>query len=240
MRIAVCDDDALELQRTRDCIEACFPTKKDAGSAVVSTFGSGNELLEDIRAGGRYELLILDVVMPSLNGIDLAAKIRELNDNCRIIFLTSSADFAVDSYKVKAYYYLLKSEMKNELPNLLKKVSDEIAGEITSSILIKEKFRWTRIPLNRIKYVESMNHTVYFHLLHNETISSYTAINTYYDALEADPRFIKCHKSFVVNMSYVTSITGKEFILEGGVVVPISRNLLGQVKSTYFDYFFKR
>ena len=240
LKIAICDDDTLEIQRICSCIEECLPAKKGADGVVVRTFHAGNELLADMRTGGGYDLLILDVVMPGLNGIELAAKIREFSDSCKIIFLTSSIDFAVDSYKVKAYYYLLKSEMKTELPAILERAADEIVNETASSILIKEKTRWTRIPLIRIEYIESLNHTVYFHLHSKETVSCYTAINTYHDSLMSDQRFIKCHKSFVVNMSYVTSITGREFILEGGVAVPISRNLFAQVKNAYFDYFFKR
>ena len=96
------------------------------------------------------------------------------------------------------------------------------------------------MDLKKIKYVEICNHTVYFHLCCNETLSSYSTISTYHKVLLSDPRFIKCHKSYIVNMSCVTNITQKEFILEGGVSVPISRNLFGQVKNGYFDYMFKR
>ncbi len=240
MRIAVCDDDPLELQKIKGYVDAYPPIKKEDGGIVVGTFCSGSELLADIRAGGGYDLLILDIVMPGLSGIDLAARIREQDNACRIVFLTSSADFALDSYKVKAYYYLLKNQMKSELPALLQRAAGEIAKETASSILIKEKHRWTRVPIGRIQYAESSNHTVYFHLNHRETVSCYTTINAYHDVLLSDPRFVKCHKSFIVNMSYVAGLTGREFLLEGGGAVPISRNLFGQVKNQYFDYFFRK
>jgi len=240
LKIAVCDDDLLELKKTTGIIEEFAFLKKDAGNIAVRAFGSGSELLADIRRNGGYELLILDILMPGLSGIDLAAQIREQDDACKIIFLTSSSAFAVASYKVKAYYYLLKSDITNELPVLLQRVADEMADESLSSILIKEKYRWTRVDLKKIKYVESSNHTVYFHLRRNETISSYNTINAYHEVLLSDSRFIKCHKSYIVNMSYVTTITNKEFNLEGSVSVPISRNLFGQVKNGYFDFIFKR
>jgi DNA-binding LytR/AlgR family response regulator len=240
LKIAVCDDDPLELEKITGILKEHMRFNKKVDNIALKTFCSGTELLEGIQQSGGYDLLILDIVMPGLNGIDLAAKIREQDDACRIIFLTSSADFAVDSYKVKAYYYLLKSTMKNELPALLERSADEMAAETASGILIKEKYRWTRITLKNIKYVESLNHTVYFHLSNSETISSYNTINAYHDALLSDSRFIKCHKSYIVNMSYIINITGKDFILEGGALVPISRNLFGQVKDGYFDYFFKK
>jgi DNA-binding LytR/AlgR family response regulator len=133
LRIAVCDDDPLELQKIKGYVDAYPPIKKEDGGIVVGTFCSGSELLADIRAGGGYDLLILDIVMPGLSGIDLAARIREQDNACRIVFLTSSADFALDSYKVKAYYYLLKNEMKSELPVLLRRIAGEMAEETASA-----------------------------------------------------------------------------------------------------------
>lgn len=240
LKIAVCDDDSLEIKKIAGIIEKYTSLKKGIGDISLRIFGSGRELLDSIQRNGRYDLLILDIVMPGLNGIDLAAKIREQDGTCKIIFLTSSTDFAIDSYKVKAYYYLLKSNMKSELPILLQRAADEITDETASGILIKEKYRWTRVVLKKIKYVESINHTVYFHLSQNEIISSYNTINAYHDILLSDSRFIKCHKSYIVNMSYVMNVTSKDFILEDGTIVPISRNLFGQVKNEYFDYFFKK
>lgn len=240
LKIAVCDDDPLELKKTTGVIDEFKLSKRDADDISLRAFDSGIELLADIQRGGGYDLLILDILMPGLSGIDLAAQIREQDNASKIIFLTSSSDFAIASYRVKAYYYLLKSCIKNELPDLLQRAADETATEAASSILIKEKYRWTRVDLKKIKYVESCNHTVYFHFGSNETISSYSAINAYHQVLLSDPRFIKCHKSYIVNMNCVTNITNKEFILEGGVSVPISRNLFGQVKNGYFDFMFKR
>jgi two-component system, LytTR family, response regulator len=240
LKIAICDDDPSELKKATDMIEEFILLKRNFGDHVCRVFGSGSELLADIRLNGGYDLLILDILMPGLSGIDLATLIREQDDACRIIFLTSSSDFAVASYKVKAYYYILKSNIKTELPALLQSAADELAGETASSILIKEKYRWTRVPLKKIKYIESSNHTVYFHLSSNETISSYNTIQAYQQVVLSDSRFIKCHKSYIVNMNFVTNITHKEFVLEGNVTVPISRNLFGQVKDGYFDFMFKR
>ena len=238
MKIAVCDDDPLELQKIAELIDAHQPFL-NGGEITVNAFRSGGKLLSAIREGGGYDMLILDIVMPGMSGIELAAQIREQDDACRIIFLTSSPEFAVESYKVKAYYYLLKSTMKNELPALLRKAAGDLVHDAASSILVKEKSKWTRINLSRIAYIECVNHTVYFHLRNHETVSSYSTINAYHDVLLSDSQFIKCHKSFIVNMRCVASITGTEFILEGGVAIPISRSLFGQVKNAYFDYFFK-
>ena len=67
---------------------------------------------------------------------------------------------------------------------------------------------------------------------------SFGSLNEYHELLLADKRFVKCHKSYIVNMQYVASITGKDFVLDEDVCVPISRKMYPQVKDTYFDYFF--
>ncbi len=106
--------------------------------------------------------------------------------------------------------------------------------------MIKEKGKWTRVSIGAIRYVESINHTVHFHLHKKETVSCFASLNEFHELLLADKRFVKCHKSYIVNMQYVTSITGKDFVLGEGVNIPISRNVYPKVKDSYFDYFFTK
>lgn len=237
MNIAICDDNRLELQMIKDSVHDFFlhqPTEPIA----IHSFTKGEELLHNIQTFGAFDLLILDIMMPRINGIELAAKIRCLKDNCKIIFLTSSPEYALASYKVNAYYYLIKGSHINELHTLLQKALNEIQQADHTNILIKEKGKWTKVQIQRIQYVECINHTVYFHLHKDETISSFSTMNEFHDTLLSDKRFIKCHKSYIVNMQYVTSLTNKDFLLEEDRM-PISRNLYSMVKETYFDHIFK-
>ncbi len=238
MKIAICDDNRLELQQVEAIVQNFISSRQPLHPIRIHTFSNGNDLFLFTQKFGGFDLVILDIIMPGLNGIDLAARLRAHHDDCRIIFLTSSPEFAVDSYKVKAYYYLLKSSAGAEFHALLNRVLDEITEENTSGIVIKEKGKWTRVPLGSIRYVESINHTVYFHLNKKEAILSFGSLNEYHELLLADKRFVKCHKSYIVNMQYVTSITGKDFVLGEDVSVPISRKIYPQVKDAYLDYFF--
>ncbi len=240
MKIAICDDNELELSQVESIAEDFARLKQHLCPISIHTFSNGNDLFLFTQRFGGFDLVILDIIMPGLNGIDLAARLRAYNDHCRIIFLTSSPEFAVDSYKVKAYYYLLKNSAKTELHALLSRALDEIAEENASSVVIKEKGRWTRVSLSSIRYVESINHTVCFHLSKHEMISCFGSLNEYHEMLLAHKRFVKCHKSYIVNMQYVTSITGKDFVLGEDIRVPISRKMYPIVKDAYFDYFFTK
>ena len=238
MKIAICDDNKIELQQIEKKAADFAGLNQHLCPISIHTFSNGNDLFLFTQKFGRFDLVILDIIMPGLNGIDLAAKLRAFNDHCRIIFLTSSPEFAVDSYKVKAYYYLLKNSSAAELHTLLNRVLDEITEENTSNLVIKEKGKWTKVSFGSIKYVESINHTVQFHLYNKESILSFGSLNEYHELLLADKRFVKCHKSYIVNMQHVTSITGRDFVFGEDASVPISRKIYQQIKDAYLDYFF--
>ena len=235
MKIAICDDDAQDLQRIESAVcEFLFLKQNDS---AVYPFISGDSLLLFAEKHGCFDLVFLDILMPGSNGIEIAAEIRKKSDACRIIFLTSSPEFAVHSYRVGAFYYLLKDCSKNEIQAQLGRALAEINQDNSECLLIREKGKLTRVLIRTIEYLESNNHTICFHLYGGQTVSCLGTLGEYQDLL-ADKRFIRCHKSFIVNMSFVASISGNEFVLEGNQPVPISRNIYRQVKDTYLDYIF--
>jgi DNA-binding LytR/AlgR family response regulator len=182
-------------------------------------------------------LLILDVLMPGLNGIELATELRERLDDCKIIFLTGSPRFALDSYKVNAFYYLLKPFSTSELNTLIEKANNEIVEDNSNCLLLKEKGLLTKVKISDIKYIESNNHTIHFHLKNSRNISCSSPMNAYKDVLLSHEGFIKCHKSFLVNLHYVVSLSKSDFILEGDIHIPIGRNSLQSAKHSYLTYF---
>lgn len=239
MRIAVCDDDLLELLEIKGSLEQYVSLHHMEADIAVYAYADGDSLLGGIKRLGRFELMILDILMPGMNGMELARELRDCGDLGKIIFLTSSPEYAVDSYKVGAFYYLLKPFHQEELFSLISKALLAIGDERGSSIMLKQGAKITKVELRALIYVESANHNVLFHVSF-DVISSFGSLNDYENTLMADGRFVRCHKSFFVNMDYVRSVTNKEFILTNGQMIPISRNVYRQVKSAYFDYFFRK
>lgn len=238
MKIAICDDDIFELQKIKSAVDQFILSKQSDQAITVNTFTNGDDLLSHMNKHGRFDLLILDIIMPGFNGIEIATEIRANHNDCKIVFLTSSPEFAVTSYKVKAFYYLLKPFLVSEINALMNMALAEMVKEKSGSVLIKEKGKLTRVQICRIRYVESVNHTIYFHLYDNEILSCYSTMNEFHDNLLSDKRLIKCHKSFIVNMDYVVSLTSKDFILDDNIHIPISRKTYQVVKNSYFNYFF--
>jgi len=240
MRIALCDDDTTELEKLKKTVAEFIDENSNTEEFTVNTFTNPDDLLCFIDHKGGFDLFILDIVMPGMNGIELATEIRLNNEKCKIIFLTSSPEYAVNSYKVNAFYYLIKPLADIELKLLLKKAMEELVKEESKSIVVKEKGKLTRVQISKIKYLESIKHTIVIHLKGDDKILSYGTMNEFYDVLLVEKCFIKCHKSFIVNMNYVQSITNKDFILIDKTLVPISKLVYTQVKNIYIDYFFEK
>ena len=116
MRIAVCDDDEKELSRFMELIKEYQLSRGITHDCRY--FRSSTEFLCDIR-GGEYDLVLLDVIMPGINGVEVARGLREADKNVKLIFVSSSPEFALESYSVGAYYYLLKPADADLLFSLL-------------------------------------------------------------------------------------------------------------------------
>jgi DNA-binding LytR/AlgR family response regulator len=240
VRVAVCDDDVLELKKIEAAMLEFISSKQAEADITLNTFSSGIELLNYINNTASFDLIVLDILMPYMTGIEVATQLRKTNNDMKIIFLTTSPEFAVNSYKVNAFYYLLKPFQKQELISLLDKALVSMQSDSSSSIVVKGKAGLIRIPLHMIEYAESVKHTLNFHLRGGETASCYAKMGDYSEALLNDIQFVHCHQSFIVNMGRVAQITAKCFIMQDQTQIPISRTVYPQVKQAYIGYFFHK
>lgn len=240
VRVAICDDNAHELQKIEAAMLSYIHARQDEAEITLSVFTSGPELLQHISRNGPFDLMVLDILMPYMTGIEAAAQLRKANDESKIIFLTTSPEFAVHSYKVNAFYYLLKPVEERELFPLLDKALYSMRSVQSSCIVIKEKAGLKKIPLHMIEYAESVKHTLSFHLRGGETAVCYAKMTDFKAQLLADGRFVHCHQSFVVNMDRVAQITPACFVLESQAQIPISRTVHPKVKQSYIDYLFRK
>ncbi len=238
MRIAICDDNAQELQKLEAALLSYIQIRQAEAEITYLSFSSGPALLTHIRKNGTFDLMILDILMPYMTGIEVAAQLRKENDQSKIIFLTTSPEFAVHSYKVDAFYYLLKPFSEAELFSLLDKALLSLQAEQSRFVAIKEKAGLKKIPLHMIEYVESVKHTLVFHLRGGETAVCYAKLSDYKEPLLADKRFVHCHQSYLVNMGRVIQMTNTCFVLQNQMQIPISRGVYPTVKQGYIDYLF--
>ncbi|SDH85843.1 LytR/AlgR family response regulator transcription factor [Desulfosporosinus hippei] len=239
LHIAICDDNNNELIQINQIVEEFRASHSSKYNIKCDTFSSSLDLLVATENRKSYDLLILDVVMPLMTGIEVATEIRQKSNLSKIIFLTLSREFAVDSYKVDAFYYLLKPINKEELMPILEKACADIADEKENGILVKCKTCLTKILLHNLEYTEVLGRTLFFHLTTGEVLESYGTMSQLENDLLRDKRFIKPHRSYIVNMDCIHRITDKDIITFSNKPIPISRELYKTIKQAYIDYSFE-
>lgn len=234
LRMAICDDDLKELSRISNLLNQYQGEKEPAFR--YDSFSNALDLLEAMKRN-TYHVLFLDVLMPGLDGMEAAREIRRFDEETKIIFLTSSKEFAVESYAVDAHFYMLKPATTPKLFPILDKLFLE-AQRGEESLQIKTASGMTRIPLGNIEFLEVFNKKLRFHLAGGAIKEISGSLSDFEGALLAHPEFIKVHRSYIVNMSSVFSMNQKEFITGAKQTVPISRLLYPKIREAYMQYLF--
>jgi len=238
LRIAICDDNIRELEETHRMVLDYIGLHEELDISVRK-FQAAYDLLDCIDAGICFDIFILDIMMPYMNGIDVGGEIRKKDDHSFIIYLTNSTDFALKSYEVSAFQYLTKPISQEGLHMVLDNIIKRFDYEITRSIPVKTKNGVCVIPFHRIVSAEYVNHSVVYHLTGGEVVTSSVTREPFgvtAGKLLKDDRFICCHVSYVVNMRFVASIDNKKFFLQNGQSIPISARHSIETRKRYFDF----
>ena len=218
MDILICDDVNDAALQLKKIIVFSVP------DASIAVFNSGEDTLEFVGSGKTPDVCFLDIIMPDMDGITLAAKMRQEGYGGPIVFLTTANDYAAQSYKVNAFSYMLKPPNKTEVVNILKKLENKLGADDSGGIPVKTK-QMTRIILfKEISHVEVIKHKVHFRLTNGKEVIVTAVFSEIVPKLIEDERFSQCHRSFMVNMDDIDYIEGDIAILRGGKRIPISKN----------------
>ncbi len=229
MKICICDDNKRDLSALRQSVGQRY-------DAPVC-FDNPKKLLGEVSDGSRFDVYILDVVMPEMNGITLARLLRGMDGAGRIIFLTSSRDYAVDSYEVGAFYYLMKPVKAERLFALL----DDIGAGITAAstpICIRTRERDIMVKPDDIDYIESMMRFPHYHTAQGSFtgLMLHRSFKEEMSSLLALPAFFLCGASFVLNLSHIRSIGKSDAVFRSGKSVTLPRSSVPRLKTAWTDY----
>ncbi len=235
MRIAICDDDKQELLRIASLVEA-YRRERKAELSYLS-FQSALELLASMQSE-QYDLLLLDVLMPGLNGMQAAHEVREFNSQVEIVFLTSTPEFAVESYSVRAHHYLLKPASPEKLFPILDRLRDNLRRP-EEALRVRTQSGMFSLPYGRIEYLEVNAKQLYFGLTDGSSKQVSGNLSEFERALLTRPGFIKVHRSYLVNLQWVQELRPNELITLAGRRVPVSRAAYPQVRTAYTQWLFR-
>ncbi len=233
MKIAICDDDRNELFRILSVL-ADYQLQRNIEFSY-KPFDNSTELASALLRE-RYDIYLLDVVMPGLNGIELAREIRGSDKAADIIFLTSSPEFAVDSYTVKASNYLVKPVFKERLFEALDDIMRGRTEDRDSCLVLKSSVGVHKVRISEIIYAEAMNRKVIYYLKSNEQIACVEKFASVSDLLLQRPEFILAHRSFLVNMNYIHRIDATDLYLANGKCIPLAQRRISEIKKLYLAF----
>jgi len=174
-----------------------------------------------------------------LNGMDLAHEIRKTDTTVKIVFLTSSPEFAVESYDVKASGYLLKPLSYDRFFRVLDDCID-VKKDEPSNIILKTISGYDKIYYHNIDCIEAQNKKVVFRMVDGTEVGSLNTFSYFADHLTPDDGFFKCHRSYIVYIPNVNHFDSHEIITKSGTHIPISRNFSKTFKEVYFSYMFRK
>ena len=237
LRIAVCDDEKKFLNQTAALLDTYFRSRPSL-SGQVESFRSGSALLARAENAGGFDIYVLDILMPELSGIDTGRRLRALGEGGEIIYLTSSNDFAADSYDVRAFFYLLKPVQENKLFQIVDGAVEKLNRRRSNAIVVSTADGPRRILLEHIRYVERVGRFMRYYCT-DGVVDSQTIRVSFREMaipLLADRRFYLCGASFVLNFLHVSGVNGQVALLDNGQAVTLPRTSATDFKKAWGNY----
>ena len=234
MNIAICDDNPIELKKITDIVESYAVQNK--GLVRFRAFSDADSLLSAAKKEV-FTHYFLDIMMPKMNGISAAQEIRSFDADAKLIFLTSSKEYAYQSYRVKAYDYLLKPIQSEELVSLLRQMQTQ-AESIQDCLTVQSGHGFIRIPFAHLSHLEVNQKQLYFYMADGGIRQLTGSMSVLEDRLLSQPGFAKIHRSYIVNLQHVSVLSPKGCIMFNGENLPISRLLYSSVQKQYMTYLF--
>lgn len=230
VNIAICDDENIEIQYLTLFVKSWADSKKI--NADISDFESAESFLSHYSENKNIDILLLDIQMSGLNGIELAKQIRIENNSMQIIFITGFSDFMAEGYDVSALHYLMKPVKEEKLFEVLDKAVSFVRTPFRTVIFPKTGGD-IKIKADDIIYAEVLSHTTT--LYHVNGKEEFQIRISDMEKLLGDG-FFKCHRSYIVSMKYVRRVTKSAMILESGHEIPLSRSMYDAAIQEFIRY----
>lgn len=241
MKIVICDDCMEDLAEIERLLERY---KESADAALeVETFTDALQLYHKILQDELADIYILDMIMPGKTGIDIGG-LLEKSGKCVVIYITSSNEFALEAYGVHAVRYLVKPVSEEVFAEALEyaisyvKMDQDISFQ-GMRFPIKTREGIVTVSASDIEYIENAARVLDVHLVDDSSIKSIFIRKSFDEEIreiEEDRRFMRVHKSFLINMNYVKRLTQDSCYMESGKNIPISKTRAADVKKEYLKF----
>lgn len=235
LKIIICDDDVNELKKTAKMCQVYKEKYPEAG-IKISTVSSPLELKRSIADGEKHDIYLLDIYMPEMMGTAFAKFLRKSNEDCQVIFLTTSANHAVEAFSLHAAHYLVKPYTEAQLEDALNKAIGIIEKRSKAQITVKTSDGIHRIGFSDFLYSETDKHVQKIYLADGKCLHVRMTSAELFERLSFDSRFFKCGSSYIINVGKVEEITRSHIIFETERKLPMQRRQYKDLIDRYTAY----
>jgi len=231
IKLVICEDELAIAKQITQFVQNWASLRTQA--IRISHFESAEAFLFAYEDDKNADLLLLDIQMGEMDGMVLARKIREGNERVQIIFVTGISDYVAEGYDVSAVHYLLKPIKEERLFAALDKAAANLSKpKRTISVDTAEGI--TLVAVDNITHIEALNNELI--ITTKEDVVSCKMTLYKIEEIISDVRFVKTHRSYLVNLAHIKRVTRTEVILDNSVALPLSRRLYKDVNSTLMRY----
>ncbi len=237
INISICDDDPASRELLRRELSDYMRGASPEGFTLCER-SSPDELLSSLDTA-LSDIYILDILMPRMNGIELGRTIRRRDPDGVIIYLTSSPEYALSSYEVEAFYYLLKPADAGRLRPVMDRALEHIGHRRHDGTVVKTRSSEVFVPFSELLYAELDSRAVRYRMANGAELRSTTLREPFRDAcaeLTRDRRFVLCGTSWCVNLSLVSAVGSGGITFRNGLKLNLSKRALADIHTPWLDY----
>ena len=233
--IFLCDDNSQAVEKYSTLIK-CIAEKNHI-NINLSVFCSGESLIFHMSDSPNLpDIIYLDILMGHINGVDTAKRLRELGCNAEIVFLTSSEDYVFDSFDAFPVHYLLKEETtERKFEQVFLRAVQLIDGDAAKKIVCQSGGKKSIISIKEISYFDIWKGAVTVHYGQGKTFRFWLTMEELEEQLRGK-NFIRTHRSYIVNLQYVSKFGRRTVMLKTGESIPVGVTYEEKVKSNFLDY----
>ncbi len=222
IRILICDNDT----EFMDCIEEII---SDTENISITKMQFSVRFMDEVRKNP-YDIIIMNTEFGIGNGISAAKKIREFDDEVKIIFIASDTKYCLESYSVNAYGFMLKPINSEELNMLIKKCAAEILCNSEKFVCLPIKSGFIRTDYSSIEYIETYSRNIEYHFIDGTTAKYIGYIKNIEECINKFPCFYRVLRSCIINMNHISKYENRNIHMSSGYIVSIGEKKSREVK----------
>lgn len=237
LTLCICDDnpsDAAQIQALTEQFARAHPEYP----LRIQVFSSAYDLLEYVEKYGGFDVYLLDILMPHLQGIEAAERIRARGEAVEVLFLTVSKEYALDAFEVDAGGYLIKPLKWERFEQVLLAAVRRLTAPEVSCIPLKTRAGLRKLLFRELVSVESFNHERVCTLTDGSKLVTADTLASLMERLSCDSRFFSPHRAYIINLEHITALNPNFVLMSTGQRIPVPRASAAALKRAYMDYLF--